>query len=463
MTRPRLTLSGQVALLVAVAILLAQAFNLAIALQRRHAQLLDDAIVPGAQRLALLAAEPLLLDRVERIGERRGTRGLRPPRGALGPRRNRPLGRIRAEVGLADPLATNSHPVAVADAIIADAFADAGVPLRDAGAGLLDNPRLPRPGEEARQRLLLAAQLQDGRWISLAVPGPRPLRPLIGAMIFQSLLIALAVLLPTLLLLRRVGGSLRAVTGAAQRFDGRAAGPPLPETGPSDIVALAAALNDMQARIAAMLSEKDVMLGAIGHDLRTPLTALRIEVEGVEDEERRAALIEQIERLHEQFEAVLDLARANRAPAPDAMVDDAALFDRLAASYAGQPLTVDPPVSAIFPGDAASVERALANLIDNGLRHGTAVHLSLAPYPGEVVIMVCDDGPGIPAELRARLLRPFERAEQSRNRATGGHGLGLAIVAAIMRRHGGRLDLGDRPDGKAGLCARLHFPRAPLV
>ncbi|MCJ8191569.1 sensor histidine kinase [Sphingomicrobium aestuariivivum] len=452
--RGRLSLSAQVALIVALAILVAQSINFVMALHERRDRLIDEAVLPAAERLATVAELPQLLDRAERGARFRDARARR-----LGREGRRPPAR-RADIGREDPVPAIARPVPVAEALVKDRFERAGVEAQAIKAGLIPPPPHPQHAREARGELVLAARLEDGRWISLRVPGPEPLRPLVHRLVMHSLLVVLLVLVPTLLVLRSTASSLRRVTRAAERFDGRSAAP-LAETGPRDVAALARALNDMQARITAMVSEKDVMLGAIGHDLRTPLTALRIEAEGVEDEAQRAALVEQVERLHAQFEAILELARSNRPLGPDQWVDTGPMLDRLAHQYEGRAVTIEPASPTRFPGDEAAVLRALANLIDNGLRHGNSVTLMQGIDGDRVSFRVEDEGPGIAEAERERLMRPFERGDESRNRATGGHGLGLAIVAAIMRRHRGTLRLADRADGKPGLAALLRFPHLP--
>ncbi|MCM8558517.1 ATP-binding protein [Sphingomicrobium sediminis] len=454
MRLPRLSLATQVALIVGIAIFVAQLINLSLAVENRRGQLITNAVVPGAQRIALVAADPRLVERVAEFGDRRDRR----PMARMMERDRR---WIRSQVSDIDPVPPSARDFPRGTEILETTLASSGVQARAARAALLppSNPR--EEGREGRVQLMLAVQIEDGRWLSIMAPGPQAVGPLIRALIFQSFLIALAVLIPTLLLLNRVGGSLKRLTRSAQRFDGHEAVEPLPETGPRDVATLTGAINAMQSRIAAMMSEKDVMLGAIGHDLRTPLTALRLEAEAVEDDERRDALVAQIEALHGQFEAVLELARASRPIAHHQTVAPTELLERLAAERrkAGQDIELAGMDAAPFPGDPAAIARALDNLIDNALRYGETARLSVVGDEHNVTMSVTDDGPGIAADERDSVREPFRRLEGSRNRGTGGHGLGLAIVSAIMRRHHGELVLADRDDGESGLVASLVFPR----
>lgn len=454
----RLSLAGQVALIVAGAIFLAQIFNLSLAIEHRRDLALSEAVGPAANRLAFAAESPDLFDRRdarrewrrERLAERLG--GERSG-GERGPRRERAL-KVRLSDDLPAPAEAPRLPELeslLVDRLVQNDVASPEVRVVTLAAG--------HRHDSDRSDLLFALRLDDGRWASVRAPGPPSARPLVLMLTLQSLVIGLLILLPTLWLLRRVGGSLTRLKDAARAFDGTVPPDPVPATGPSDVAGLIEAVNAMQARIATMLREKDVMLGAIGHDLRTPLAALRIEAEGVDDNERREALVAQVERLHGQFEAILELARSARPLTPGLAIDPDLLFDRLADTYAGRPVTLDRTPHAPFAGDPVAIERALANLIDNALRFGSRVDVSLSVDRDDATFLVEDDGPGIPEGERETMMRPFERGEASRSRETGGHGLGLAIVAAIARRHRGYLDLAARLDGATGLAARLVIPR----
>ncbi|MBB3763139.1 sensor histidine kinase [Sphingomicrobium lutaoense] len=426
----RLSLAAQVALIVAAAILIAQAVNFAIALDNRRGQLVNDAAIPAAQRLVVIADSPAMIDRLEE--------------------RRRP-GRRRVRVGSENPVPDDAMRLPLAERIVADTFANNGVNVRQVVAGSVDGRR------GHRTMILVAVQLEDGRWLSARGPGPRPMGPLIVLLAAQSLLIGLIVLIPTLLLLRKVGGSLQRLARRAEAFDGLHAREPMDESGPSDVRRLIAATNAMQERISAMMREKDVMLGAIGHDLRTPLTALRLEAETVEDGERRLALVAQIEELHARFEQILEFARLGSVAGPLEPVEVAPLLAALAEKHDGQ-VKLGAIEALVVRAQSGPLRRAIENLIDNALRHGGDAELWARGEGGNAIIAVRDHGPGIPPDRRELALQPFGRLDPSRSRQSGGHGLGLAIVAAIARAQGGRLELADPADG-AGLEARIVLDR----
>jgi signal transduction histidine kinase len=219
------------------------------------------------------------------------------------------------------------------------------------------------------------------------------------------------------------------------------------------------AFNAMNRRTLALLDEKDRMLGAIGHDLRTPLASLRIRAENMGPDEERERLVSTVEEMAATLEDMLTLARTGRAREPVRPVDLAALADALVEEYrelgaAAAFIASERAVLAVQPN---LFRRALRNLIDNALAYGGGATVAVEEREEEIELRVEDEGPGIPAERLDEVLEPFRRLEQSRNRASGGAGLGLAIADAVARSHGGRLALANRPEG--GLRASLTLPK----
>lgn len=432
----RLTLAGQMAAIITMAVFLAQAINLAIAVENRRTLLLGQVVLPAAHRLAFAAAAP---DRAP-IQQSR----VKP---AKAPQSRPREPKITARFPARDDAQREKR----AEAILAEAFAQQSIAVPELRAVSV------REGANRESVVLLAARLGDGRWVSVESPPQQPLGPLVLILSLQAILIALAVLVPTLLLLRRVGGSLTSLADSAADFDPRKPPKPVHVAGPSDIRRLVEAVNAMQARIADMLRERDIMLGAIGHDLRTPLTALRLEAEAVVDDVQRSNLVSQIEQLHEELERILLLAKSAQPALAWREFDLAELLGDLSeGACAGRSGDWTKPCRV--KGDPRALRRAVQNLIDNGLRYGDRVELDLACDSKMASISVNDRGPGLSAEEKIRALEPFQRLEPSRNRDTGGHGLGLAIVDAIARAHGGTLELRDREGG--GLSATIRISRA---
>jgi signal transduction histidine kinase len=266
------------------------------------------------------------------------------------------------------------------------------------------------------------------------------------------------------LLLRRITRPLAALTARMEQFGGTApGGEPLAPSGPEDTRRLIAAHNAMEARIAALLDEKDVMLGAIGHDLKTPLAALRVRIESVEDEGERARMAGTIEDITRTLDDILSLARVGRPSDPLERTDLAALLASVVEEYEdmGEEVTLANGERIALPLRATWLRRAIRNLVSNALRYGERARVSLVKQGEHAVIRVADDGPGIPEAQLARMLEPFQRGEASRNRETGGVGLGLTLARAIAEQHGGTLSLANRLDdsGKVeGLVAEIRLP-----
>jgi signal transduction histidine kinase len=234
---------------------------------------------------------------------------------------------------------------------------------------------------------------------------------------------------------------------------------PLQIEGPADIRDLIDSFNMMQSRVSSLLSEKDVMLGAIGHDLKTPLAALRVRIESVEDDVEREKMASSIDELVRILDDILTLARLGKSGETMQKTDLAALVESILDEFdtTASPISWHPPaertVAALRP---VLIRRALRNLIGNALKHGGSAAVSVAQAGSECRVMVDDNGPGISAEEIEDMFAPFVRADASRNRATGGSGLGLTIARAIARSHGGDVVLSNRAGG--GLRATLILP-----
>lgn len=235
----------------------------------------------------------------------------------------------------------------------------------------------------------------------------------------------------------------------------------VPEQGPEDVRRAAAAFNAMNDQVKRTLESQRHLLSAVGHDLRTPITAMRINIEFVEDEELAGRLVKNLDELQALTEAVLSAARGTGGEALRQM-DITALADSLCADMADLDLPVHwqggPP--AIMNCRPNEMRRAVRNLIENAVAYGRRADVSITNSAQQIEIRVEDEGPGIPQNDRERVLEPFVRLEASRNTATGGVGLGLTIVRSIAEGHGGKIMLTERADGKNGLSARIVLPHA---
>ena len=303
----------------------------------------------------------------------------------------------------------------------------------------------------------VAIHQDDGRW---TVVEPKP------AIRFDSwqqrilLILALSVLCVSplaWLFARRLSGPISAFAGAAERLgrDPRAA--PLALHGSSEVIAAANAFNMMQERLRRYVEDRTAMIGAVAHDLRTPLTRLRFRIEAVPDDVR-AKLASDIDQMEAMIAATMAFVRDTTRPAERTKLELASLLESIideAAETGGQ-ASVELGEKIIIDGDPIALRRLLTNLVENGLKYGGSVQGRVRAEDRLAVIEIDDKGPGIAAGELDRVFEPFFRSEPSRNRETGGIGLGLAVVRSVARAHGGDVTLHNRPEG--GLRARVELP-----
>lgn len=304
-----------------------------------------------------------------------------------------------------------------------------------------------------------AAQLRDGAWVTVSGVMPHAnLAPSSGGM--ASLLVMLAaVIVLSVLVVRRMTCPLRVLAAAADRLGRDVKAPPLPETGPEEVAQAARAFNRMQDRLRRFVEDRTEMLAAISHDLRTPITLLRLRAEFIEDDEERAKTLETLAEMEAMISSTLAFARDDALHEDVAEVDFGALVESLCADMAdtGCAVTCAEPPKAVVPLRPTAVRRAVANLITNAVRYGGGARVTVTAEDTQVRVTVEDDGPGLPEDELEAVFRPFHRVERSRSRETGGVGLGLSIVRSVARLHGGQASLENRPEG--GLRATLTLPR----
>jgi signal transduction histidine kinase len=262
---------------------------------------------------------------------------------------------------------------------------------------------------------------------------------------------------------RRVTRPLSELASAASVIAKGGAASRLSETGPQDVRDAAHAFNAMTDEVSRTLDSQRQLLSAVGHDLRTPITAMRISLEFVDDHELRAGLQKNLDELQELTEAVLSAARGTGGEVKR-NVDLSALLESICADLddLGEPVSCDvreePSPLICRPNE---IRRAVRNLVENAVAYGRRASVSLSRDGASYEILVEDDGPGIPETDQARVFEPFVRLESSRNADTGGTGLGLTLVKAIAEGHGGGVTLENRPEG--GLRARLRLPHEAVA
>ncbi|MBL6959449.1 MAG: HAMP domain-containing protein [Rhodospirillales bacterium] len=306
--------------------------------------------------------------------------------------------------------------------------------------------------------ILVSLPLQDGSWLNVAAPQPRhrPFGgpPFIGGFFFLTVII----LLLTVWAVRRSARPLGKFTRAAEQLGLDVNAPPMDEHGPREVRRAAASFNQMQRRIRRFINDRTQMLAAISHDLRTPITRLRLRAEFVEDEEQRNKMLADLEQMEEMIAATLAFARDDAASEARQPVDLAVLLQGLCddATDAGKEASYQGPDRQAFNGRPVGLRRLFGNLIDNAVKYGSRAAVTLNAEAEALTVTVDDDGPGIAEHLQEKVFSPFTRIEGSRSRETGGVGLGLAVVRSIARAHGGEASLENRPEG--GLRVRVTLP-----
>lgn len=310
-----------------------------------------------------------------------------------------------------------------------------------------------------RRRVVgVAVQLGPGRWLEAALaPAPPPLA-LAHATLAAWLLTATLVVAVVALSARRIVRPVRALGEAADRLGRGEAVELLPEAGPDELRRATRAFNEMQARLRRFVDDRTRLMAALGHDLRTPITALRLRAELVEEEEARERLLATLEEMHQMVEATLGFLRDQSASEAVRDVDLAALVEGLCEDLRelGHDVDFAGPERHVARLRPMAMKRAIRNLVENAVTYGGRARVRLAAEAGEIVVTVEDDGPGIPEAELERVFEPFVRLETSRSRDTGGTGLGLAIARSVVRAHGGEITLANRPGG--GLRATVRLP-----
>lgn len=307
------------------------------------------------------------------------------------------------------------------------------------------------------QYVLVAVQLDDGLLLT-HVPFSRLYTPTTYIFILWMGGSSLILLGVAGIFLRNQVRSLRRLAAAA---DGFGKGRPVVFTrveGALEVRQAAAAFIRMRDRIERQIRQRTEMLAGVSHDLRTPLTRMKLALALIADDAVAAELDSDVAEMERLVNSYLDFARGEGTEAP-VETDIGLLIEDLAAAArrGGTPLTVVSNPELVLPVRPNAVRRCLGNLIANACRYGKHVWLSTAPADDGIDILVDDDGPGIPEAERERVFRPFIRLDASRNQATGGVGLGLTIARDMARSHGGDIRLEISPFG--GLRARIHLPR----
>lgn len=439
------SLFGRLVVVLSVGLTLALVSSAAINLRERHHILEHAGVERFAQRLATMA----------RLAD------------GLAPAERHSLAQVMHRVSItpAAPVGGSRLPPHLAQldrALVSDL--GPGYPVRL----VMLPPPLDRDGDHDNTGLdnpppafAIGIGLHDGSWLTIVGhhPPPPPGETKPYALLVKLGILLFVALLLSFLAVTWVTRPLGMLASAADALGRDIRRPPLPEKGPAEVRRAAGAFNRMQQHLVGFLDGRLRMLTAISHDLKTPVTRLRLRAELLGDPAQRDAVNRDLDEMDALLGTALDYLRGELEVEPLQQIDVNALVGSLAADSQdlGQPVSVEGAAAKPYRGRPRALRRCLDNLVQNALRYGKVAEIRVDEAPGALVVRVRDRGPGLPEQELERVFEPFYRSEASRNRATGGTGLGLAIARGVAQAHGGSLKLANRAEG--GLEATLTLPR----
>ncbi|MBR1151801.1 ATP-binding protein [Bradyrhizobium sp. JYMT SZCCT0428] len=313
------------------------------------------------------------------------------------------------------------------------------------------------PGGDVRK---IGVALPDGAMVSANLMPDQHRPPFLGGPWMMTLLFAvISVTLLGLWAARALTAPLSSFAKAAESFSLNGAAAPLPERGPEEIRSVARALNRMRARITGLIDDRTKMLAAISHDLRTPITRMRLRSEFIEDETHRSRMLCDLDQMRSMLESVLSFLRNDRRLESMTLADIASTLQLITDQFGdmGRKVAYDGPAHAMATVRPDDLHRSVTNLVENAVRFGAEATIRLRVSDDQIAIDVEDDGPGISDAQKQNMLEPFVRGDDARNMdQAAGFGLGLSIANAIVLAHGGTLSLHDRQP--RGLVVRIQLP-----
>ncbi|MBT3071684.1 HAMP domain-containing protein [Rhodomicrobium sp. Az07] len=306
--------------------------------------------------------------------------------------------------------------------------------------------------------------LEKGTWLNVAVR-PRGAPTHAPTLFVQFVIMAAIGAFGIMFIMIRVVRPLKELADAATALGRREYTAKLEEKGPTEVVETIRAFNDMQDKLCTFMQERTKMLAALSHDLRTPITSLRLRAEFIEDDEMRRKILQTLAEMFQMTESALAYAKGGELEELEEsrLVDVGALVSSVCADLAdmGAPVECSDTPSFSLHCRAFALKRALRNIVVNAVAYGTHARVTTKLTGSEALIVIEDDGPGIPEDDMEKVFSPFVRLENSRNADTGGMGLGLAIARGIVRFHGGDVILKNRPEG--GLRVTIALPGASVI
>ncbi|MEL7087204.1 MAG: ATP-binding protein [Planctomycetota bacterium] len=314
-------------------------------------------------------------------------------------------------------------------------------------------------GNDEDHTSLISVGLEDGSWLNVTLAQVQPTQVSSPSFLISLLVTTLGIFVVAALLSQWLTRPLNRLAQEAGNLflagdDGRL----VAETGTREVRTVAAAINDLHRRINRLVADRTQMLAAISHDLRSPLTRLRLRANGIGDDILKASIDRDLDEMEKMIDAVLGFLKEGTDAEPLEPVDIAAILQTIAddAQDAGHQVHAELPRSLVVKGRHLALKRALSNLVSNAVRYGGSAEIRLRRNEREAITEIIDPGPGIPPEKLDTVFEPFQRLDDARSRDTGGYGLGLTVARSVARSHGGDVILDNRPKG--GLRATFRLP-----
>ncbi|MEN8174860.1 MAG: ATP-binding protein [Pseudomonadota bacterium] len=306
---------------------------------------------------------------------------------------------------------------------------------------------------------LAQVQLQDGSWLSFGHRVPEEVFAWPRRILLTLAVLLFSVIVLSMIAVRWVSRPLAVLADAAEQLGRDIHQPPLQPAGPSEVKRAAHAFNTMQERLIRFIEDRTRILSAVSHDLKTPITRLRLRAELVEDPELRASVVRDLDDMQRMTRESLDFLRGIEEHEEIQAIDIPALLENVKddTEDTGGVVMLENIGSTPYPGRPLALKRCIANLVENASRYGKRAHVNVRSSPDRLEIQITDEGPGIPEKELEQVFEPFYRLESSRSRSTGGTGLGLSIARNIARAHGGDVVLRNHVGG--GLEVVLTLPR----
>jgi signal transduction histidine kinase len=305
----------------------------------------------------------------------------------------------------------------------------------------------------------IQVSLRDGTWLLFQRQLPESLFNWpVRVLVILGILLA-SVIVVSLLAVHWSVKPLRNLRQAAEALGKNIHREPLPVEGPVEVAETASAFNTMQQRLRSFINDRARILAAVSHDLKTPLTRMRLRSDLLDDESLRTKLQSDLSDMEAMVSATLDFMRGAESNEATQPINLMALLESIKENgiESGWDITLEGDVTGPYQGRPVALKRCIGNLVENAVRYGKCAHIVVSDDTVEVVISITDEGPGIPEDKMEQVFEPFYRLDGSRSKQGGGSGLGLGIARNIARAHGGELTLANETQG--GVSARLTLPR----